>query len=50
MNDRPLVSIIIPTYNREKLISKAIDSVLNQTYDKWELIVVDDKSTDNTKK
>lgn len=43
-----LFSIIIPTYNREHLISKAIESVLSQTYEKFELIIVDDGSTHNT--
>ena len=46
---QPLVSIIIPTYNREKFLPFAIDSVLNQSYSKWELIIVDDRSKDNTK-
>jgi glycosyltransferase involved in cell wall biosynthesis len=45
----PYFSIIIPTYNRAHLISKAIDSVIAQTFENWELIVVDDGSTDNTK-
>jgi glycosyltransferase involved in cell wall biosynthesis len=44
----PLVSVIIPTYNRASIISKAIDSVLNQTYTSIQLIVVDDGSDDNT--
>lgn len=46
--NRPLISIIIPTYNRAHLILNAINSVINQTYDNWELIVVDDASYDNT--
>ncbi len=42
------VSVVIPTYNREKVISQAIGSVINQTYENWELLVIDDASTDNT--
>ncbi len=45
----PFFSIVIPTYNRAHLISKAIESVIAQTYSDWELIIVDDGSTDNTK-
>lgn len=45
-----LVSIIIPVYNREKMISEAIKSCLNQTYDNIEIIVVNDGSKDNTLK
>ena len=44
-----LVSIITPTYNCAKFISKTIDSVQAQTYQNWEMIIVDDKSDDNTK-
>lgn len=46
----PLISVIIPTYNRSNLVCEATDSVLNQTYKNYEIIVVDDGSTDNTKR
>lgn len=46
MND--LVSIIMPSYNTAEYISDTIESVINQTYQNWELIIVDDCSTDNT--
>lgn len=43
-----LISVIMPTYKREKMISEAIDSVLKQTYEDFEIIIVDDCSPDNT--
>ncbi|KOP37322.1 glycosyltransferase family 2 protein [Flavobacterium sp. WLB] len=48
MND--LVSILTPTYNTEKFIRATIESVQNQTYQNWEMILVDDASTDETVK
>jgi glycosyltransferase involved in cell wall biosynthesis len=49
-SEKPLVSIIMPTYNRSAFMSEAILSVQKQTYQNWELIVIDDGSTDNTAK
>jgi len=46
--NNPIISIIIPSYNRAHLIGRAIKSVLNQTYQEFELIIVDDASKDNT--
>ncbi len=46
--DNPFFSVIIPAFNREKFIQKAIDSVLEQDFTNFELIVVDDASTDKT--
>ena len=48
MND--LVSILMPTFNAEKFIKAAIESVQKQTYENWEMILVDDASTDETVK
>lgn len=46
--ENELISIIMPTYNRKHTIAMAIDSILNQTYKNFELIIVDDCSNDNT--
>ena len=44
----PKVSIILANYNEEKYIAEAIESVINQTYTNWELIIIDDASTDRS--
>jgi teichuronic acid biosynthesis glycosyltransferase TuaG len=47
-NQQPLVSVIVPTYNREHYITKAITSITSQSYTNWELLIIDDGSTDTT--
>lgn len=47
-DDEPLVSVILPSYNYSKYVGKTIDSIFNQSYKNWELIVVDDCSKDDS--
>lgn len=48
MNRKPLVSVLMTAYNRERFIADAIESVMSSSYENWELIIVDDCSTDKT--
>ncbi|PVX51840.1 glycosyltransferase involved in cell wall biosynthesis [Balneicella halophila] len=49
MNKQPLVSVLMPLYNSEKYVGASIESILQQTYQNWELLIVNDGSTDNSK-
>ena len=49
MSNNPKVSIVVPAYNVEKYIEKSLLSIINQTFDDYELIIINDGSTDNTK-
>lgn len=45
--DNPFFSVVVPCYNSEKYIEEAINSIRNQSFTDWEIVIVDDKSTDN---
>ena len=47
--NKPDISVILPTFNRGNVVNHAIDSILNQTFNNLELIIINDASTDNTK-
>ena len=46
--DNAMISVVLPVYNGEKFLEKSIESCLQQTYDNWELLIIDDGSTDNS--
>ena len=48
MKLQPLISVVIPAYNAEQFLDETLESVLSQTYENWECIIVNDGSTDNT--
>lgn len=48
ITNKGLISIVMPIYNGASLISETLESIINQSYENWELIIVNDKSTDNT--
>ena len=48
MSDLPLISVIVPVYNVEKYLNRCVESIVGQTYDNLEILLVDDGSTDNS--
>ena len=48
MKKNILISIVVPTYNNEKFLDKCVESILSQTYHEFELLIINDGSTDNT--
>ena len=48
MKFTPLISVVIPAYNAEQFLDETLESVLSQTYENWECIIVNDGSTDST--
>ena len=48
MEKNILISIVVPTYNNEKFLDKCVESILSQTYHEFELLIINDGSTDNT--
>lgn len=44
----PLIHVVMPTYNREKTLAISVESIIKQTHENWQLVIVDDSSTDNS--